>query len=445
MAWLESVRTRAVRHPVEAQIIAIVSLILLSLLHYRIIFWWIPADPDQLNGLSMGTLADPQRFFTHQILELLPVYRPIYALRFWLQYQIHGIDHVYLYQLVQLAFLLFAATLMFLALRALTGRLDAPLVAALAFTIDKRNQPAMTWHDPLAMAVAFGTSALWLLYRRTPGLLSCIAAVILLLMSGMSKEFGLAFTAFIGIESAWRLVIRRDGAALKYFIIAAAVTVIYLSLRILLAHGAASEHCAGSGYFWTSSDFCFKVGLIGEQFPQLLYNIGASFVGIFLPVLFKPSGELTLLSDLSLPYVAYCALFIGLALYALVRGSREAWLAILLMVCSAVISFALFRDRNHMVGEVGFYFAAGIGLALLLDRIASYRVVLGVLTIMSVSMIGYAVRAERTLEDHLARILSTDYCAKNAEEKHIDKTLARAIDARYRPWMPPCPGQPAAK
>lgn len=431
------------KHRWLTAVLAGVLLAAIAVIHYRVIFSWLPVDPDQLITLSFGTRSFAS-IFQHQLLEYLPGYRPLFGLSVWLQYRLQGIDHIGFYYLVNLTFLWGIACMVFAVVRHVTGRIDAAIVVAAAMLVDERNHVALIWLDrQISMTAFFGLAALLVLWSGAGKRWSFLAAAVLLLLSVLSKEYGLAYLGLLGIESVRRLLIdRKDHVAGGWLIVAVAVTVTYFAMRYFLANGATGEYCETEGYFWQSAKVCFDRNSGISALPQLLYNIAATFVGTFLPGLFNGDGKLTDFAGISPRYFFYSACFAVFALYSVLRPPYEARLAILLVACNALLSFLLFRHRNHMVGEVGLYIASGIGLAQVLQLCegARWRRALrfAILAGLALLIAALSYRTEIALAAAYERLRMANFCESVASNRGIDQRLAREIAAKFRPWVPPC-------
>ncbi len=418
-------------------------LAVVAVIHFRVIFSWLPVDPDQLITLSFGTRTLAS-IFQHQLLDYLPGYRPLFGFSVWLQYRLQGIDHIGLYYLVNLAFLWGIACMVFAAVRHVTGRVDAAVIVAVAMLVDERNHVALIWLDrQISMAAFFGLAALLVLWRGGGRGWTLVAATVLLLLSMLSKEYGLAYVGLLGLESVRRLLVdRKDSTAAGWLTVACAAAVVYFAMRFFLASGATGEYCEVEGYFWQSAQVCFDENSGISALPQLIYNIVATFIGTFLPGLFNGDGRLADFAAISPRYLFYSACFAGFALYAVFRSSYEARLAILLVACNAILSFLLFRHRNHMVAEIGLYIASGIGLAeaLRLCEGARWRraMRLAILGSFALLIAALSYRTEISLDAAYERLRMANFCDSIASNRGIDQRLAREIEAKYRPWLSPC-------
>jgi hypothetical protein len=163
----------------------------------------------------------------------------------------------------------------------------------------------------------------------------------------------------------------------------------YAAMRAFLpsdpAQAASGDVGSGRREFWDNCDY---VGYLGhgenvcysdlDPIDRLLHwgwNAGAALVATFLPPLFTGNGILLLpdvlagplgeadtypgfsIPSLFLPLLISVCAFVGLK-----RHPRTVLPLFVLIVVTAALNFILFRDRNLMVGTVGLYVAAAVGM-----------------------------------------------------------------------------------
>ena len=267
----------------------------------------------------------------------------------------------------------------------------AAAVAAGLMLIDERGMTAIVWIPERAtpMACVMGGIALLLAYRlprggaRRTAALAGIAA--LLLGAALSKEYGMAFaaaTAAVGL-------VTRPGDREALVAVALAAVTVFAAMRALLpadaalaaSDGAASggngllDKCDYIGFLGHGENVCYGELDLIDRLLRWGWNAGATLVATFLPPLFDGTGAMLLpevlagplgeaddyagfsFASLILPlFVSVCA-FVGLR-----RHPRAVLPLFALIVANAALNFLLFRDRNQVVGMIGLYAAAAVGL-----------------------------------------------------------------------------------
>jgi hypothetical protein len=205
-----------------------------------------------------------------------------------------------------------------------------------------------------------------------------------LLGAALSKEYGVGFAA---AAAAVGLVTRRED---RVELVAAAMAALtaYAAMRALLVNDAAYGATTAVGSSHGLLDNCDYIGFLGhgenvcygdlDLVDRLLrwgWNAGATLVATFLPPLFTGEGALLLpealagplgeaeayegfsIPSLTLPLLVSLCAFVGLRRYPRVVIPLFA-----LIVINSLLNFLLFRDRNQIVGVVGLYAAAAVGL-----------------------------------------------------------------------------------
>jgi len=336
-----------------------------------------PFGPDDLMILSLAARPDPGGFFTESLTSFLPMYRPITYVLIWIQYQFAGLNPAPYYIVNILIFVSCSIVLYFLVYKITSSRL-ASITASLLFLVEIRAASALYWigERQTTLAFLFGSLAILTLIdaqkkdqlKRKTSLL----IFILLLFSALSKEFGLAFTATIVV------------IALSYFppwkirttlIIAFLVAVVYFGMRFGIAQSIIqSDYCEYIGYRTETLYLCYNEYDLNTQIKFYLWNIGSTFIGTFIPMLFSGEGQwmgsqLQNIAATSLGYsisiidITFSILlfaFVGLSLYKFPRKSLP-FLAIIFFI--SVLSFILYRPRNHLIALFGLYTLFGIGIA----------------------------------------------------------------------------------
>lgn len=346
-----------------------------------------PYNPDNIWALRLG--AEPiGSYFTDP-----PdgIYRPLGYVTLWAQYHLGGLDPS-AYFAVNIALWIGAGCVVYLLGYTLAGSQLAAGVAAALMLVDERGMTAIVWIPERATTIAcvMGGVALLLAYRLPRGGTSRTAALAgitaLLLGAALSKEYGVTFAA---ATAAVGLVARPHDRAELAAVALGALTA-YAAMRTLLPGDATLAAAGHAGSSHGALDGCEYIGFLGhgenvcygelDVVDRLLrwgWNAGATLVATFLPPLFTGQGALLLPDVLAGPlgeaetYPGFSIrslilpLFISAcALVGLRRYPRAVLPLFVLIVANAALSFLLFRDRNQVVGMVGLYTAAAVGLPL---------------------------------------------------------------------------------
>ena len=343
-----------------------------------------PYNHDNIWALSLG--ADSiESYFTETA---DGSYRPVAYLTLWAQYHMSGFDPS-AYFSINIALWIGCAGVVYALGYVVGGSWLAAGVAAALLLIDGRGMTAVVWIPERAttFACVMGGIALLLAYRlpssgRTrAAALAVIAA--LLLGAALSKEYAVAFAA----ATATVGVVTRPGDRRGLVAVAVAAVTVYAGMRALLPADPAQAAVGGAGY--SALDKCDYIGFLGhgenvcygdlDLIDRLLrwgWNAGATLVATFVPPLFTGYGALLLPDVLAGPLgedypgfasrklilpllVSVCA-FVGLR-----RHPRAVAPLFALIVANAALNFLLFRDRNQVVGLIGLYAAAAVGMPVL--------------------------------------------------------------------------------
>ena len=142
--------------------------------------------------------------------------------------------------------------------------------------------------------------------------------------------------------------------------------VVYLGMRFGLAQGAGSQYCEEMGLFENVRYICYAELDGSGRLLQHFYNVSATAVGTLVPPLFDFFGAFNSLSKLmsvaGIERLAFSALLVALAAVGVPARPRQALPILALVAANAALSFMLYRPRNQLVGMVGVYAAAGLGL-----------------------------------------------------------------------------------
>lgn len=381
--------TRSIRGFAHAG--AIAALVLLAALIVLPPFGFPPSirpfAPDNVDALSLGAFHEPWFFLTHGG----AVWRPLTYSTLWAQYELGGLDIAAFVSFNVLLWIACAA-LVYAVVYSETRLIVAAAPAALVMLTDDRLFSPLVWfiERQSLFASIFGLLALLIAYRlvRRPGRSRAMLAALfaLLLAAAASKEFGLAFV--FGVVTIGVLHSNRRRELIG---ISVGALVVYAALRGMaggLNFGTGAENnrgfndaesdlglCEVMGWGANPREVCYgELGLI-ERLGQYAWNIGASFVGVFLSPVIHGNGYLlapdilgtTLggpdwyagfaIRDLIVPSIVA-----ALALVAFWKRPKVALPLLVIIVVNALLDFQYYRPRNVIVGMVALHVAAGIGL-----------------------------------------------------------------------------------
>jgi hypothetical protein len=198
--------------------------------------------------------------------------------------------------------------------------------------------------------------------RARPGLIA-VTVFVLLLLAGLGKEYGLAFSAAVVVAA----MLNRSARSKSIVAAALGAVLAYAALRWLVVGGAAGDYCQDMGYFDQLRMVCYghihDTGAVlltgGARLTQYAYNLGVAFIGIFLPFLFNDKGSI--ISNISVPLVVWSLVVLVLAIVAWIRIPRRALPFLVLIAANSVLSLPVYRERNVVIGVAGLYVAAALG------------------------------------------------------------------------------------
>jgi hypothetical protein len=139
---------------------------------------------------------------------------------------------------------------------------------------------------------------------------------------------------------------------------------IYGLLRLLLVGGAVEPYCNEMGFFGSIRRVCYASLGPAERLLQQIYNVVATFLGIFLVGVFGIFGNVSITPRL----LVGALLWFSLAVLGWAVMPRRTVALLALVLVTAALSVMLYRARNQTIGIMGVYATAGVGLAYLLER-----------------------------------------------------------------------------
>ena len=389
----------------------------------RVLFW---ADGASAWDLPFGDSAS------------YPEWRPLAYLTLWLPYRWFHVDYLHAHHVINLLLWTGCAWLVWKIVYRLTHTSAPALLAAAVVVTDQRAVVLVTVLEHAnSMACFFGLIALLIdISARDQRLsrLRWIGLSLLLLASGLSKEYGLAFTGAVAVSSL--LERRRDVATA-----AIAAGTMYALLRITFSGGASSGLCRGSAYFFTARDVCFD-GVHPAVVTQAAYNVVATAVGSILPGVFAFEGQI----GIAPRRVVTSGVWLAAAALGWWKGPTPTRVTLLVVAFNAALSFMLYGERNQVVALCAVGIAAGVGLAvanaavLTSARLRPVRAT-GV-AVLLVLLAAHAINTRNLISFEVADSRLLDPCDTLRSDPPIDPAFVKQIKTAYAMPNPDCtPGR----
>jgi hypothetical protein len=425
---------RAPAKRAAAGLAAAVLLAALAWMSFGHIFDSRPTEGDNLYILSWLDHA-PATSLLRVDPVIYPEWRPVAYQALWLQYRWQGIDHVWLYYLVNLGLWTLAAWILYLVVVRLAHSRLAALVAAAFFLTDLRATWTLTWivGRQNVLACLFGLVAVWIVVRagerrlsraEQAGLLVCLLA------SALGKEYGLAVAAALAVYGFSER--RRDLAAMAVTALGA-----YVAIRVVFAGGAVLPRCgpAGGGCEATAD---------APSLPGAVYHVVTTAIGIVYPGLFDNNGDV----GIARFRIIESALWLAVAVAGFRRGPKPARLAALVIAASALVSFWTYLSRDHLVGLIGFRMLIGLGLpvayAALTRRLPARLVQAGGAVVLLVLLAAQVHRTRLAVAGEVDPTFTADPCIGLMHPELYDPAMIRRIKHQYGLSNPDCSSRPQA-
>jgi hypothetical protein len=409
-----------------------------------------PLELDNVVSLSFADRSNPFHFFTSPVTwtypdthGTVPVYRPLAYLSVWFQEQVGGL-HAPQYFTLNLLIWIAAALALYAIVHTVTRSRLASLLAAGVFAIDDRVLTGIVWigERQSTLAVMFGLLAFLVVCRwgETERRRWLAAGVgVLLLLSALSKEYGLAFLIAVPLYAAlsrprhWRWLAGAAVGALG----------VYLVLRYGVAGGANGAYCEDMGYFKHQRRVCYDALGTGAALKQHVWNVFATLVGTVFPQFFNGLG---VLQRSGLRTFVVPVIVAALAAVGAIRKPRAALPLLSLVLANAALSFMLYRTRNQLIGMAGLYGAAGIGFWTVLAgaraRLREWAAVttLGALVVVFGWMAWHATRTDFPQVDSYRRLAAgIDPCLYLKQyPRNIRPDLVFRLKRQYNLSNPTC-------
>jgi hypothetical protein len=396
-----------------------------------------PLHGDNLTILSWAARADWASFLRGNPL-LYPQWRPLAYLTIQLQFWLVGVEHVAWYFVSSLLLLLALGYFVFLLVSVLSGSKLSAMIVASAMVVDERFVEVMKWitgrQTPLA--ALFGLTALLMVSSTAGGAMRAwhLGAIFLLLLAApLSKEYGLAFACAVLTYALSKPAEHKRRLAA----VAAAAVVVYMGIRLAVV-GVGGDYCNQIAFFNQVRELCYGEMEPAARISQYLYNVVASGIGILLPGLLASNGRLSVSPVL----VAGSLIWLFLAVVGWRRLLNKTLPMLLLIAFNALLSYLVYRSRNQIVGALGLYASAGVGLAYLLSWAKRQRVNRSLLLLGGFLLIGWtgaqAVQTRQTFDREVATMLRQDPCTALDDPMRYDRELVQHIKHRYGMSNPDC-------
>lgn len=417
-----------------------------------------PFGPDDLWALSQGAKTNPSAFFSASLEDYLPMYRPITYLTVWLQYQIVGINPDP-YYLTNIFIYIGCVLVLYFTVYDITSSRFSSAIASIFLLVDIRASTALFWigERQSTLALFFGSMAILLCLKalkKNEVRSFTIIIYVLLLLSALSKEFGLSFAGILVVTSLSSAPPRKKQANM---IIAVLVMISYVVLRFGIAESFLNpDYCETTGYRDSTINFCQNDYDPNIRAKFFLWNIGSTFVGVFFPELFSGEGQwigINLWNEGNINpeiYLSAANLFFSLFMIYLVYISfktnpRKSLPFLALIVFTSSLNFLYYRPRNQLMALYGLYILLGMGLYSLwiivrqnqVKRIIYLVVLIIICVIICIKVI--------ELSQHLDTIVNSysflDPCVVASEWHHpqvIDMEVIKQLKKYYKMSNPEC-------
>jgi hypothetical protein len=385
-------------------------LLFLVLFTYQHAFDIRPLHGDNLSILSWAARSEATSFLRGNPLSY-PEWRPLAYLTVWAQYKMVGIRQVESYFAFNIVLWVSCAYCLYAFVYQTSHSRLSALPAAAAMVSDERAVEAIKWITgrQTTLACLFGFCAL--LIAGQGSLRSWIsprsgAILVLLLAAAFSKEYGLAFS---GALATWSLL-GGSGDRRRLAGVAVAAVTIYSVSRLAIVAGAGGDYCNEMGFFGDVRNFCYHEAEAPVRFGQHIYNVAATFLGILSPGLFASNGRLNIDPTL----LAGSLIWLFLAVVGWTKAPRRTRLMLFLICFNAVLSYVVYRSRDQIIGMIGLYATAGVGLGYVLSwirpRVGRQWLAAALVALLFWLPLQQAVEVRHLFEREVTAMLRQDPC-----------------------------------
>jgi hypothetical protein len=325
--------------------------------------------------------------------------------------------------------------------------------------VDPRIAHPLHWivNRQLTLAVVFGVSGIVLMqYAIEKSKIKSASVLVctLLILSALSKEYGLAFLGFVVVLGFF--LHRKHLKIILMIAIFAIIT--YFGLRFGLARVSSSvDYCEEIGFKDNSLELCYNDYEPNIRKNFYLWNIGASFVGTFLPDLFSDVGQwvgiefspnILILpgSDVSVTEIVFGILIILLVILSFIKFPKFSVSFLSLVIFNAILNFLLYRPRNLFIGMVGVYGLIGIGIYYI-QRMYLNKTKLGIIIFWGlIFILGATASLKAESLSHNLRTTAIEYSIQDPCEaafvhphpEMFDMELIKDLKIKYKMSNPEC-------
>ena len=398
-----------------------------------------PVEAHAAFSLSIVSDYRPWEMFGHVVGP--PGYRPLAYFTIALQREIWGYSLIPFY-LANAGFLFCFSAAVYAVVTACCNNRNVALLCAALCALDPRWISDVLWLTgrQATLAGLFAAVSCWLclrLHQGSESLRTSVLAALFSLAAALCKEYGLATLAL----PFWLMCATTRHRERRLHLAHITIVIIaYGLLRFGLAGAdqiGGGDYCSTMGYGTSVRQFCVEQQTAITLGLQMAWNVLATFIGIWLPSLIGGAGELLNPLDdlglLTLMTVGEVAILIAaVAAYRQDRALSVGFLGI--VVATALVSFVLYRPRNHTVAAVAIYALIGMGLTALMDRFRHFRYRVAAVWLMGAALFALVFARGLQIEMTMARVQipppAEQLCAL-AERPHVDLDVFRSVIAQY--------------
>ena len=291
-------------------------------------------------------------------------YHPLALASYALEYKIWGANP-YVYKLTNLILHILNTLLIFLIAQTLTRRnLLASAMAGFLFALHPMHVESVTWiserKDVLYALFFFAAWYAWILYRNANQTKWYLAALLLFVLSCLSKGMAVTFTGVIVLTD---LILQKTLriSDIKYYIPFAAVSVFFGVVAIF------AQQEAGFIYLETQWSYAEKIALAGYAFLLYLWKMILPFrLAAFYPFPEKIAGNLPAvlwLAPVLVASILWLSWYLRKHSYWFLLGPWFFAITIVIVLQILSVGEAIAADRYFYVSSAGFCIALGMGYA----------------------------------------------------------------------------------
>ena len=391
-----------------------------------------PTTADSLIGLSIGSRSLVDNL-TSIDAENRPTYRPLLAAVLWAQYKLFGVEAKWYFLSTITIWGTMGCGLFLMARIAGACRLSAFILALLLIS-DFRAIANVCYINGFGLPLACTLGCLGFSCISNPAAVNdrnavqskqsiCIA-ILLLTAAAFSKEHGLAFLLAL---AGWAFF-SRSKSEQRLFVTSLALITLVVVAHLIVTRGISYQDDMGFGREVRCVSYA-SMSNIGIA-SQYAWNVFATFIGILFPHAISHKGSFQI--NWTIFGWIETILILGLTCVALRKAITD-WLfnpsyrnieySIFLLLATALISFMLYRPRNHLPGLIGLYTLAAVGLSHLIARGGAIR--FAILVALLFSVLGYKIVS---IEKHVIEsVMPYEPQAVYRQVRRFPNTISREV------------------